>query len=127
MRKWWILIILLIIGFIGYNYLYKAHRNIENEAPTYVLLAQSIIEEFIENPSVSENKYLNKTIEINGIVSEIRDRDITLENSIFCQFDKLIPQDLKLNNSLSVKGRCIGYDSLLEQLKLDQCTIIVSE
>lgn len=127
MRKWWILIVLIIIGFIGYNYLYKSHRNIENETPTYVVSVKSIINEFLENPTESENKYLNKTIEINGVVTELGTNDIILDNAVFCQFNKQIIQNLRINDSLSVKGRCIGYDSLLEQVKLDQCIVVVSE
>jgi hypothetical protein len=30
---------------------------------------------------------------------------------------------LKVNDSVTVKGRCIGFDDLLEEIKLDQCTI----
>lgn len=32
--------------------------------------------------------------------------------------------ELKANNPISVKGRCIGYDDLLEEIKLDQCSIV---
>jgi len=127
MRKWVFVIILLVLGFIGYNYLYRAHRNIEKEQPSYVVSVRLIIKEFLDNPSASESKYLNKTIEINGIVTENGDSYITLDNSVFCQFNTLTALNLKLGDSLNVKGRCIGYDSLLEQIKLDQCTIVISE
>lgn len=127
MRKWVIVIILLVLGFIGYNYLYKAHRNIEKESPSFVVPARLIINEFLDDPSISEKKYLNKTIEISGIVTENGGSYIILNNSVFCQFNTLIPLDLKVSDSLNVKGRCIGYDSLLEQIKLDQCTIVIIE
>ena len=28
------------------------------------------------------------------------------------------------NSSIAIKGRCIGFDSLLQQIKLDQCLIL---
>jgi hypothetical protein len=31
---------------------------------------------------------------------------------------------LKVNDTIVVKGRCIGYDDLLEEIKLDQCSIV---
>jgi len=87
----------------------------------------SISNEFLNYPDESEKKYLNKTIELYGLITQIGTHDITIDNVLFCQFNELVLQNLKINDSLSVKGRCIGYDSLLEQVKLDQCTVVVSE
>ncbi len=124
MRKYWILIAIGIVAFITYNYLYKDHRNIEGENAKYSLTAQQIYSEFNNDSKVSQNKYLNKTIEISGHVSEINETEITIDNLVFCQFLEPITQkELQLNSKITVKGRFIGYDDLLEQIKLDQCII----
>ncbi|MFT5891067.1 MAG: hypothetical protein ACI9Y7_001166, partial [Dokdonia sp.] len=33
------------------------------------------------------------------------------------------PTSDKINTAVQVKARCIGYDSLLEEVKLDQATL----
>lgn len=124
MRRYLILIAIVIIAFIGYNYLYKEHRNIEGENAQYSLTAQQIHTEFNDDAVVSQKKYLNKTIEISGLVSEINKTEITIGDMVFCQFlEPITQQGIQLNSKITLKGRFIGYDDLLEQVKLDQCII----
>ncbi len=124
MRKYWILIVIVLIAILGFDYLYKAHRNIASENARFSLTAQQIHSEFNNDPVASQNKYGNKTIEISGLVSEIDEAEITIEDKVFCQFSEQITQkETPLNSKITVKGRFIGYDNLLEQVKLDQCII----
>ena len=46
-----------------------------------------------------------------------------INNKIFCKFDNIVNK-ININDSIVVKGRCIGYDELLEEIKLDQCSIV---
>ena len=115
-------ILLLAVSISLYNYVYQDHRNIETESPEFKSTPEDIVNEFKLDALVSEKKYLNKTIELTGIVTEINNTDLTLNNTIFCQFTE--NQTVTQNSEVKVKGRCIGYDDLLEQLKLDQCSII---
>jgi hypothetical protein len=123
MRKWIALLILVIVAFLGYQYIYQDHRNIENETAVFNLSAQNITNEFEINPSDAEAKYLNKTIVIKGIITSLGQNQITVNNKVFCQLTSstLI---LKINQKVTLKGRFIGYDNLLEEIKLDQCHII---
>nr|WP_311941079.1 hypothetical protein [Hwangdonia seohaensis] len=109
---------------MGYQYIYQDHRDIETEKAEYTTTPQSISDEFKQDALKSEKKFLNKTIEILGIVTEVNQNNITLNDLVFCQFNDMLNQSIKINTTLKVKGRCIGYDDLLEQVKLDQCTII---
>lgn len=115
--------VLGIILVISYNYIYKDHRVIENETPDFVITSNLIFQEFSQNQQSSENKYLDKTIEMGGVVTELNNNDLTLDNKIFCKFTNVVPA-IKLNDLVKLKGRCIGYDDLLEQVKLDQCNIV---
>jgi len=124
MRKWIIFLILLIIAFIGFNYVYQDHRDIENEQSEYTVNALDFFNEFSNNPRDSEFKYLNKTIEVSGTVSELNKSNLTLNSQVFCQFTRGINSILQINSPIKIKGRFIGYDDLLEQIKLDQCNII---
>jgi len=123
MRKWLILIIVLLLVFVGYNYVYQDHRNIGHEEPEFSITSVSLIGEFQDNALESEKKYLNKTIEVFGLITEINSNDLTLDKTVFCQFENIINQSFKVDSKLKVKGRIIGYDDLLEQIKLDQCII----
>lgn len=124
MRKWIVLIILIISSVVGYNYIYQDHRDIKTEASSFSITSTEINNEFLENLEISEQKYLNKTIEISGMLSEINKNDLTLDEHVFCAFDDSINTVLKKHSKIKIKGRVIGYDDLLEQVKLDQCYII---
>lgn len=124
MKKYWILIAIVLLAVVGYNYLYQEHRDIESESARFSMTAQQIHSEFNNDPVVSQNKYGNETIAISGFVSEINETEITIDDNVFCQFSEQINQKkTPLNSKITVKGRFIGYDDLLEQVKLDQCII----
>ncbi|MFC0603284.1 OB-fold protein [Winogradskyella pulchriflava] len=116
--------IIIVAAIVGYNYIYQDHRSIENEKAEFVLTSNEIAVQFSENLLASEQTYLNKTIEVSGLISEINTNNITLDDKVFCQFSEAVEPSIKDNSKLKIKGRVIGYDDLLEQVKLDQCTII---
>ena len=124
MRKWIIIVIVLIVGLILYNYIYQDHRNIASEDTEFVLSSSTISNEFSIDAESSERKYLNRVIEVHGSISELSKNSITINESVFCQFSEAISKDILTNTQINIKGRFIGYDDLLEQIKLDQCTII---
>lgn len=120
------LLILAIIGVVGYNYIYQDHRNIEKETAEFSMTALEVANLFKENAANAEQKFLNKTIEVTGNVSDYNKTEITIDNQVFCQFLEPI-NETQLNGNIKIKGRVIGYDDLLEQVKLDQCSIIKIE
>ncbi|RSK39704.1 OB-fold protein [Mangrovimonas spongiae] len=123
MKKIGVILIILIVGaVIGYNYVFKNHRNIETEKAQHTLTSKQVANEFSINPNSSQSKYLNKTIEVSGVITEINPNEIVIDNTIVCLFKNLEKQP-KLTQ-ITIKGRFIGYDDLLEQVKLDQCIII---
>ena len=116
------IVLLVIVGFVAYNYIYQDHRDIQEEIAVYNMSSANIHQDFLEDLSNSESKYLDQTIEIKGVVTEINDSDLTLDDRIFCTFDKL--ELTKLGDNITIKGRCIGFDDLLELVKLDQCKVL---
>ena len=118
-----ILIILIIVIVIGYNYINQSHRDIETEVAEFDISTSDIASSFLNNISEAEIKYLNTTIEITGAITEISSNSITLDDKVFCQFTNAVEITLDKNSKIKIKGRVIGYDDLLEQIKLDQCTI----
>lgn len=124
MRNKIIVVLISIVGIIfAYNCLYPDHRSISEESVSYTLDAESIFNEFKADYNLAKSKYLDQTIVVSGVISSVNAGNITISNKIYCQFETL-NSDLKVNMPISVKGRCIGFDDLLEEIKLDQCSII---
>ena len=125
--KWFfvLIIIMLVAVVLAYNYIYPGHRNIKTEQAQFHLSSKKLIDEFISNANKAEKKFLNKTIEINGNITEINSNTLILDNSVFCQFTKSISPNTKVNTFITIKGRCIGFDDLIGEIKLDQCNLII--
>lgn len=118
--------LLLVVSagiYFYYGFLFKEARNIESENPDFSIAATKLLTDYNSNPEKADVLYLNKTIEITGRVTKETDSVIILENTVFCLLTKKI-NDKLINNKVTVKGKCIGYDELFQEVKLDQCTII---
>ena len=121
----WVSVILSGLAILSYNYLYKSHRNIETESPSYSLNSLELIHEFKSNTEVSNEKYLDRTIRITGILTSIDESLLEMDNSINCYFETTLNRnDHLLNTPVVIKGRCLGYDDLMEEIKMDQCLVI---
>ncbi|WP_116789807.1 OB-fold protein [Flavobacterium psychrotrophum] len=120
-----IIAVVLIIGlasaFIWYGYLYKDARNVSDEEATYSLTAENLTADYEAAQQTADTKYLNKTIAVSGVVTTVNDSVVTLDGKVFCGFDKKMDQPE--GKTITVKGRCIGYDELFGEVKLDQCTL----
>ncbi|BAO75743.1 hypothetical protein WPG_1513 [Winogradskyella sp. PG-2] len=118
------MLVIIVAAIVGYNYIYQDHRDIKNEDAEFVMSSDDIAIKFSENATEAEQTFLNKTIEVSGIISELNTNDLTLNYKVFCQFENEVINNTKINSEIKIKGRVIGYDDLLEQVKLDQCAII---
>ena len=121
-----IVLVVIIVGAIaGYNYIYQDHRDIQSEKPAYTVKATDFISDFQTNEEEATAKYLNKTIQVEGILSSIDGNTVVVENVVFFALseNETPPDTNLLNTTIQVKARCIGYDNLLEEIKLDQASI----
>ena len=118
-----VIVILMITIVAGYFYINQSHRDIETEVAKFEISSLDLASNFLNNSSEAETKYLNTTIEVVGNISELDSKSITLDDKVFCQFTNSIENTFDKNLQIKIKGRVIGYDDLLEQVKLDQCTI----
>ena len=119
-----ILIIALLILSISYKLVYKKHRDIAKEKASFELTSEAFINEFNDNEKIASERYLNKVILIGGTVSEIDKHGITVDQAVYAKYDQEIELTITKDSKVKIKGRCIGYDELLETVKLDQCTLI---
>lgn len=112
----------LISAFLILNYIYKDHRDISSEEAAFTVEASEMIKEFTTAPEESSNKYLDKTVLIKGTISEIEEDAFVLESVIYCYADSLTLSTLQTADEVEAKGRFIGFDELLETIKIDQVT-----
>ncbi|EJG02650.1 OB-fold protein [Flavobacterium sp. F52] len=105
-----------------YGVIFKEARNIASEAPDYSVTAKKLIEDYNADPKKADALYLNKTIEITGKATKETDSVIVLENTVFCLFKEKL-KDKIIRSNITIKGKCIGYDELFMEVKIDQCSI----
>jgi len=122
-------IIFLFIALIGsfiYFYAYKNHRDISSEKAQYTIKINDLQVDFTKNDSLANSKYQDKTIQVSGNITSIEkeSKGIVLDDKLFGTFKDSIPNSLVKGNLITIKGRFIGYDDLLEEFKVDQITIV---
>lgn len=118
------LVSIALMGFIGYNYvMHGGARDLSTEDAIFTVSSKEITKEFTTNLDVSNKKYLEKAVAIKGTITSINDKEIVIDDSIVCNL-KSPNSNLKVNQNITLKGRVVGYDDLMGELKLDQCFII---
>lgn len=126
MKKKYIIILgVLLVGlFLVYQYVYKSHRDISSEDASFTLTADVILNEYKKDEKTANAKYADKTIIVKGKITEL---DLTAKSVVLDgKLNGMMATNdanLKINDSVSLKGRFLGYDELLEQIKMDQITI----
>ena len=122
-----ILLSLLIIGCFGFGiFYYVMHagaRNLNDEATDFTVTSKNITNEFSKGIEISNKKYLEKAVAITGMITSINASEVILDNTIICNL-KDQNTSIKKDQNVTVKGRVVGYDDLMGELKLDQCFII---
>jgi len=118
------LIVLLLAAFIGYKYIYQSHRDIQSEEAAFTMEAKAFASEFSQNQEEASKKYLNQTVVVTGQITEVEDEGITLGETVYAVLNVTNGSSIKAGDQIKLKGRCIGYDELLEVVRLDQCAVI---
>ena len=111
---------IVLFAVIGYQYVMRPAKSIEEKKAEYVGSATELLKEVNKDTEV----WQDKVVSIFGRVTTLDDNGFMLSSNIFCQLkDSSIVRELKIGDSVSIKGRVIGYDDLLEEVKLDQCIL----
>ena len=118
-------VVIALIMVAGYRYLYKGHRDIRSEDSAYVLTAASLSKEFSSNPEMANAKYADMVIEVSGAVTavDLQAHSVTLDGKMYATLDKAQKLPAAGQKMITVKGRFLGYDDLLEEFRMDQATI----
>ena len=117
-----IAVVLLAVLWLYKGYLYKDARNISDETPAVTIKAADLVQQYNSDQQKANTTFLNKTIEITGAITQVADSVVTIDGAVICSFDGK-PNAFANAKTVTVKGRCIGYDELFSEVKLDQCTL----
>jgi hypothetical protein len=118
-------IVLVAIAVVGYNIIYKDHRDIKTEEAEFTLTAASLSSEFLADETKATAKYADKTLVVTGKVTSLDKASgtVTIDEILSAtMLDKTA--NVAEQSQVKVKGRFVGYDDLLGELKMDQVTLI---
>lgn len=115
---------IVFAGFFLYRYAMQGgRRDLATEKTNFTVTPASITLEFTANTAAANKKYLEKAVVVKGKITAANRNEVILDGIIVCSFkNQDVP--LKKEQTVTVKGRIMGYDDLLNELKLDQCFII---
>lgn len=120
------LIVIALVGLIGYNYvMHGGARNLTTEKTDFTVASATIISEFTKNTETSNKKYLEKAVAISGRITSVNATEVIIDSNIICNLKKP-DSSIKKDQIVTVKGRVVGYDDLMGELKLDQCFIMIN-
>jgi hypothetical protein len=134
-------VILIIVASIavlllaGYLYIrFMPEKSMSKQAANFTMSSIVLVNEYNLNPEASDKKYIDRVIQVTGVISEIStDQNkatvfILRENSsatgVLCTLDKSSAKKaakFKVGNSVTIKGSCTG---MLFEVVLNKCIII---
>ena len=129
MRKNLILlaIAVVMVGIFFYcKLLYRNHRDVSIEKAAFTLSVEELHNQFVKNDSIANIKYADKTIEIHGKITavDLSANSITVDEKLSGVLKDKLTAKIKVASDVKLKGRLLGYDDLLEELKMDQVSIL---
>ena len=127
---WSLLRILIPLFIIGVTIIYftynKPHKDFNKTPSQFTIESKKLISFYQNNSEDANTKYLDKIILITGTITDLEENIIILDNGIVCTLDpsQKIDDQIYKGSKISIKGRCIGYDDLLEEMRVDHSFVI---
>ena len=105
----------------AYKVTYKAHDTMDDLVSEFAGKAS----EFVVLISDDQLHWNGSVVELSGKITELHEKGIQLEQNIYCLYGPgEMKTDLHTGQYITIRGRVIGYDDLLEELKLDKAIIL---
>lgn len=118
-----LVLIIAIGGYFGYRYMYKPHTAITDMEVAFEGNAMDFLEKIKEDPESWMKG--EKVIKLTGVITAKDEKGISLNESIYFQLaEDTSTAELVENQKIKIMGRIIGYDDLMEELKLDKAIIV---
>ena len=110
----------LIAGGAYYYVMHSGARDLTTEETDFAVTTDQINGEFNADIEAANKKYLEKAVVVKGKVTNVEGLQIVLDGNVNCEFKQADPS-VKVGDMVTIKGRVVGYDDLMGELKLDHC------
>ena len=97
-------------------------RDVKSEEAAFTVKTKDIVAEYTKNEAEANKKYINKPVAVSGVVTSVNGKEVILDEIGICNF-LVADASVKVGQTITVKGRVVGYDDLMESINLDQCSI----
>ena len=97
-------------------------RDLQSEEAAFTLKSKDFVAEFSAKEAEANKKYLEKPVVISGSITSVNGKEVILDDVVVCGFTAA-DASLKVGQSVSIKGRVVGYDDLMGSVNMDQCSI----
>ncbi|MFW5645632.1 MAG: OB-fold protein [Bacteroidota bacterium] len=126
--------IILVVAIIAVYFYQLGHDDLSRLKPAYEITAETLYFEFSENEATANEKYLDKVLQVTGILKDMEIKSDSTWNlvlktsdphgSVVCSFDDYtLPKQhlLEAGNMITVRGICSG---MLMDVLLNNCVLI---
>jgi hypothetical protein len=123
-----VVIVIVLVGILAFpaikNYLVYSYgkRDVQSEEAAFTISTKDIVAEFTANTEAANKKYLEKPVAVSGKVTSVNSKEVILDETVNCNLTTA-DASVKEGQAVTIKGRVVGYDDLLGELKLDQCNL----
>jgi hypothetical protein len=151
MKTWKIIATVVVVGgiaaaIVGYTMYNKPHRNFEKLDAEFQLTADELYSAFAADEAAALEKFVGKEgkpIEITGTIEEISTANdqtqlmLAAEDAMMAGINAQLAaeyatdeeyikaaSDLQTGTAIDLKCRCVGYDDMFGEVKLDNCYIL---
>jgi hypothetical protein len=101
------------------------HRNPATEKAKFEMTVDAFSKAFKDNAVEANKQYINQAVLLEGDITTIAGVTVTL-NNVACNIDSTEVgkiKDLKVGSKVKIQGLVVGYNDLMEEIALAQCTI----
>lgn len=125
--------LLALAGILGALYMYNMkHTDMAKAKPDFVISASSLLKVFEENEADASVKYINKIIEVDGVIQSVKTSDNNIVNislatesdfsSVIATFTSIGDYtQFKAGDKITLRGECSGF---LMDVLLNNCAVI---
>ena len=116
--------VLPLVALVAFVYYTKSLKpNYASMKPTLITDSHDLIWRFQMNEGA---ELINQVVQFRGKITGFDSLLVIMDHRLICNPDSTMVDDLSIGDSTTLKGRCIGYDDLLEELRLDHVVKIMN-
>lgn len=119
-------LVLSLVAAGSYFYYQRSDSSLPHQTPDYALDKATLSKAYQANDSLAEQKYVNRIIEYTGQVTRVipQSHSIDVDDNMVAIFlDSIIPKEVQAQKKVTLKGRYLGYDSMMDEYQMDQVSL----